>query len=108
MRSLDAGAGLVQRVTVASREAIASGELAAGPLYSVNQVAAEVGVSRTPVREAVLGLADAGLVRIERNRGFRVVAPNAEHIAEITITAPTMKRTLTPEYSAASRLPPTI
>ena len=31
-----------------------------------------------------------------------------EHIAEITITAPTMKRTLTPEYSAASRLPPTI
>jgi len=30
---------------------------------------------------------------------------NPEHIAEITITAPMMKRTLTPEYSAASRLP---
>ena len=31
-----------------------------------------------------------------------------EHTAEITITAPTTKRTLTPEYSAASRLPPTM
>jgi hypothetical protein len=31
-----------------------------------------------------------------------------EHIAEITITAPTTRRVLTPEYSAASRLPPTM
>ena len=31
-----------------------------------------------------------------------------EQTAEIVITAPVTKRTLTPEYSAASRLPPTM
>jgi hypothetical protein len=31
-----------------------------------------------------------------------------EHTAPITSTAPMMNLTLTPEYSAASRLPPTM
>ena len=31
-----------------------------------------------------------------------------EQTAEITITAPRISLTLTPEYSAASRLPPTM
>lgn len=54
------------------RQAIVSGELLGGSLHSIYQVAARFGVSRTPVRDAVLRLADAGMVDIERNRGFRV------------------------------------
>lgn len=52
--------------------AIATGELAAGEIYSAAQVAAKLGVSTTPVREAILDLANEGLVEVIRNRGFRV------------------------------------
>jgi DNA-binding GntR family transcriptional regulator len=83
MRALKEGAGLVSRAAAAVREAITSGELSAGPLYSVNQIATQLAISRTPVREAVLRLSDAGVVQIERNRGFRVIAPNMQHIREI-------------------------
>lgn len=49
------------------------GELKPGELYSVAQLAEGFGVSRTPVREALVQLAREGLVASERNRGFRVV-----------------------------------
>lgn len=54
------------------REGILSGALKPGELYSVYRVSDEMGVSRTPVREAVLRLAEVDMVTIERNRGFTV------------------------------------
>jgi len=54
------------------RESILSGEFPAGSLHSIYRLADLLDVSRTPVREAVLRLADAGLVTIERNRGVRI------------------------------------
>ena len=51
--------------------------------YSVYQLADLLDVSRSPVREALLRLAEAGLVQINRNRGFRVVIPQARDIEEI-------------------------
>lgn len=54
------------------RDAILSGELPQGSLHSIYEFADAYGVSRTPVREAVLRLADTGMVIIERNRGFRI------------------------------------
>lgn len=54
------------------REGILSGSLKPGELYSVYRISDELGVSRTPVREAVLRLADVDMVTIERNRGFTV------------------------------------
>ena len=50
-----------------------TGELAPGSLYSVQTLADQLGVSRTPVREALIKLAQQGMVRFERNRGVRVL-----------------------------------
>jgi DNA-binding GntR family transcriptional regulator len=61
-----------ERVFELLRISIVSGELAAGSQHSVYRLAEELGVSRTPVREAVLRLADLGLVTVERNRGVRI------------------------------------
>lgn len=74
---------LADAVAVAVRDGISAGELVEGTTYSVYQLADLLGVSRSPVREALLRLADAGLVEIARNRGFRVVLPTARDLEEI-------------------------
>lgn len=43
----------------------------------------ELGVSRTPTREALQRLVSDGIVRVERNRGFFVASFSASDIAEI-------------------------
>lgn len=65
------------------REAILSGTLKPGELYSVYRVSEEMGISRTPVREAVLRLAEVDMVRIERNRGFTVRTVTVSDIREV-------------------------
>jgi len=67
----------------AVREAIIRGELRAGELYSVADLADDFGVSRTPVREALIELASRGMVRFERNRGVRVVEWGLSDLLEI-------------------------
>lgn len=67
-----AGTSTTDRVFAALRESILTGEFPAGSLHSIYRLADLLGVSRTPVREAVLRLADLGLVSIERNRGVRI------------------------------------
>lgn len=74
---------LTELVGRAVREGIRARQLIPGQIYSVQQIADLVGVSRSPAREALLKLADAGLAVFERNRGFRVVLPQARDIAEI-------------------------
>jgi DNA-binding GntR family transcriptional regulator len=74
---------LADAVAVAVRDGIAAGELVPDQTYSVYQLAALLGVSRSPVREGLLRLAEAGLVEIRRNRGFRVLPPRAHDIEEI-------------------------
>ena len=51
---------------------IMSGELNEGEIYSVAMVASNFGISPTPVREAVLELADKGLLTVHKNRGFTI------------------------------------
>ncbi|HEY2642972.1 MAG TPA: GntR family transcriptional regulator [Galbitalea sp.] len=65
------------------RTAIVSGELEQGSLHSIYQLADRFQVSRTPVREAVLRLADTGMVTIERNRGIRVQGLSANEIRRV-------------------------
>lgn len=72
-----------ERLAVAVRDAILSGELAPGRLYSAQELGERFGVSRTPVREALLKLANAGLVRIERNRGARILTSSDQDISEL-------------------------
>lgn len=74
---------LAEAVAEAVRDGIATGELVPEETYSVYQLAELLGVSRSPVREGMLRLAEAGLVVIQRNRGFRVTPPRAHDIAEI-------------------------
>lgn len=74
---------LTAAVAQAVRDGISAGELVPERTYSVYQLAELLGVSRSPVREALLQLAEAGSVRIARNRGFRVVVPTAHDITEI-------------------------
>jgi DNA-binding GntR family transcriptional regulator len=60
------------------RTSIITGELEEGRVYSVGELAERLGVSATPVREAVFDLAHLGLVEMIRNRGF-VVPPLTDH-----------------------------
>lgn len=78
-----AGRSLAEQVISEVRRAVHTGAMVPGRLYSVYQVAEQLNVSRSPVREAMLRLAEAGLVQVERNRGFRVVLPHPREIVEI-------------------------
>lgn len=64
---------LTERVAAYLREAIMVGELPASSFVRTEHVAARLGVSATPVREALMILHSEGAVRWEPRRGFRVV-----------------------------------
>jgi DNA-binding GntR family transcriptional regulator len=66
------------------RAGIVGGELAPGEIVSAATLAERLGVSATPVREAMLDLAAAGLVEPVRNRGYRVLAPDDRDLDEIS------------------------
>lgn len=54
------------------KEKIASGELEEGKLYSETRMTKELGMSRTPVRDALLRLSMEGVIEIYPSRGFAV------------------------------------
>ena len=62
---------------------IQTGELEAGQVYSAVTLAEEFGVSATPVREALMDLANSGLVEAVRNRGFRILTISPADLDEI-------------------------
>lgn len=62
-----------QTAYAALRERIAAGQLSPGTWLREATLAAELGLSRTPVREALRTLAAEGLVELVHNRGARVV-----------------------------------
>ena len=61
---------------------IISGEIASGTKLNEADVAADLGVSRGPVREAFRALSQAGLVRVEKNRGVFVRQVSLEEASE--------------------------
>ncbi|MHB8496117.1 MAG: GntR family transcriptional regulator [Casimicrobiaceae bacterium] len=65
------------------RAGIVTGQIEAGRLYPISYFATQLGVSATPVREALLDLANEGLVEVVRNRGFRVVKLTEADLDEI-------------------------
>jgi phosphonate utilization transcriptional regulator len=71
---------LVQRELERS---ILAGELAAGSKLNEASIAAALGVSRGPVREAFRALEESGLVRLEKNRGVFVRQVSVEEADEI-------------------------
>lgn len=59
------------------RKDILSGEFTSGEKLSEKSLSDRYGVSRTPVREALIHLAAEGLVSSEKNCGVRVIGRNA-------------------------------
>ncbi|MCW4352744.1 GntR family transcriptional regulator [Hoyosella sp. YIM 151337] len=74
------------RVYERVKEQILTGALAGGELLSEGEIAAELGVSRTPVREGFLRLEAEGWMRLYPKRGALVV-PIAEGAAEELVEA---------------------
>jgi len=73
-RPLSSRPQLSDEVAAHLREAIMSGALHPGQFVRLDAVAAELGVSVTPVREALLALRGEDMVELEPRRGF-VVSP---------------------------------
>ena len=65
------------------RVAIDSGELAPGTRLNEVELCNEMGVSRTPLREAIRSLATEGLVELQPNRGAIVSVVSSEDVTEI-------------------------
>ena len=64
---------IVDRVYDVLRERIIEGDLEGGARLRQEAIADELGVSRTPLREAFRRLASEGLVELETHRGARVI-----------------------------------
>ena len=62
--------------------AISDGTLELGERLNDDDLVAWLGVSRTPVREAIAKLADYGLVEIEANRYTRIIQPTEDEIED--------------------------
>jgi DNA-binding GntR family transcriptional regulator len=65
------------------RGMIEAGALAPGSRLDETGLSARVGVSRTPLREALIALEEDGLVESEPNKGFKVVPRSAALVREI-------------------------
>lgn len=85
-----------ETVTESLRTAIILGDLDEGRVYSAPSLAEALGVSATPVREAMMDLTREGLVSTVKNRGFLVSEMTPEDLEEHTqvrqlLEAPAMR-----------------
>ena len=74
-------ASLRDQALSAIRSALMTGQLVPGVVYSAAALAADLGVSNSPVREAMLALVDEGLMEVVPNRGYRPVTLSAADTA---------------------------
>lgn len=74
---------LSDQVATVIRQAIMAGELRGGGFVRTEQLAAQLQMSATPVREALMLLHSEGVVRWERRRGFRIVPITRRDITDL-------------------------
>jgi DNA-binding GntR family transcriptional regulator len=67
----------------AIKDSVIANKLTPKAVYSEQAIARELGISKTPVREALINLASKGFVTILPRRGFKVNTLTGEHIREI-------------------------
>ena len=65
------------------RKKILAGELQTGAVYSETKLAAELGVSKTPVKAAILRLSQDHYIEIMPSRGFRLRELSVEDVWEM-------------------------
>jgi DNA-binding GntR family transcriptional regulator len=86
-RLLHVGGPLTRNASIAAteliRQAIIDGRLNPGQRWKEEELARELGISRTPVREALLMLQAEGLVDAAPNRGATVRSHSAEDLDDL-------------------------
>ena len=85
-----------QRAYDFAKWAILNAVYPAGEVITVSALAGEIGLSRTPVREALLRLEAEGLVRVEPGRGAVVASFSPQEVEDVLEA-----RTLVENYTAA-------
>ncbi|NWG46678.1 MAG: GntR family transcriptional regulator [Alphaproteobacteria bacterium] len=98
------GEGTADSIAAALQLRIREGELGPGDPLRERTLAAEFGVSRGPVREALRSLAARGLVTIEPNRGARVQQLSAADVGDYLDIATSLMR-LAVQKAATRRRP---
>jgi len=83
MQPIDHPGSLMEVTTERIRDAIISGELPLGSKLSEQRLADALGVSRSPVRDALAALQSEGLVTILSKRGTFVFTPEPRIIDEL-------------------------
>ncbi|WP_158601995.1 GntR family transcriptional regulator [Pararobbsia silviterrae] len=81
--SIERPRSLAGVITERLRDAITNGEFAPGEALSEDTLAASLGTSRTPVREALNSLQYEGLVTIVPQKGTFVFAASADDVGEL-------------------------
>jgi DNA-binding GntR family transcriptional regulator len=76
------GQALVDELAATIQARVLSGAIATGTRLRQETLAAEFGVSRTPVREALRKLQASGLVEVQPRRGALVRRPSARDVRE--------------------------
>lgn len=62
---------------------ILTGKLSTGVLYSETKLAERIGISRTPMREAIVRLSQEGLLDIQQSKGFCLHILTAEDLKDM-------------------------
>ena len=83
MKPLTKSDPLYDQVVEEVRKAIITGTLTPGQMVSAPQIAAQLGVSRTPVRDAILQLQREGLVAIIARRGVLILEPTVADLEDL-------------------------
>lgn len=81
--SFDTKQQLSEKVAAYIREGIMVGQFRAGEYIRTERLAEELGVSPTPVREALMLLGSEGSVRWEPRRGYRVVPLTTQDVSDL-------------------------
>lgn len=82
------------------RASIMSGRFKPGTFIRLDETAAELGVSITPVREALLTLRGEGMVRLEPHRGYLVAPMTRQDVEDIFWLQSMMARELATSATA--------
>jgi DNA-binding GntR family transcriptional regulator len=104
LQSVDAPPSMQEIAFQAIKQAIMRKELLPGNIYSEQAIAKEMGMSKTPVHQALLDLENKGFVTIFPRKGFKVNTLSAKNIRDMFELRRTLERTvvlkITPRLTA--------
>ncbi len=89
---LTSGEPLSRQLVRELRNAIVTMRLLPGQVLSEQDIATQIGISRAPVREALIHLRDAGLIRVMPQRGTLVLKISAASIESVRFIREAIER----------------